>query len=170
MKRPTPKAAGTGASYRASYGGIPWIMGPLAAGAIGALASRPGSWAWYATLSKPAWTPPGWVVAPVSTALFGIMGVAGFLVWRERARVPVAAALLLFIAQLAANVLWPYLFFGMREPALAMLDISVLWGLVALTMGAFHRVRPLAGWLLAPYFVWVTYGGSLNLWIWLLNG
>lgn len=149
---------------------LPWILGTLAVGAAGALASRHGALEWYASLQKPPWTPPGWIFAPVWTALYIIMGTAAFLVWRERARIPLRGAIALYAAQLACNVLWPWLFFAWRLPDLAMLDLAALWVLVGLTLYAFHRVRPLAGWLLAPYLAWITFAGALNLWIWLLNG
>jgi tryptophan-rich sensory protein len=110
------------------------------------------------------------VAVPVTIAMYLLMGAAAWLVWRDRAHGGVTLAVSLYAAQLACNVLWSFLFFGMRAIDLAMLDLSVLWVLLLLTVRAFHAVRPLAGWLLAPYLGWVTYAAALTLSIWLRNG
>ena len=146
---------------------LPWLASAVAAGAVAALGARAGPW--HEGLVLPAWTPPTWIAVPVSGAMYVVMGIAAWLVWRERERAAGTAALALYAAQLACNVLWSFLFFGMRALDLAMLDLSVLWVLVVLTARAFHRVRPLAGWLLAPYLAWVTFAAGLNLSIWLRN-
>ena len=146
---------------------LPWLASASAAGAVAALGARAGPW--HDSLVLPAWTPPTWIAVPVSGAMYVAMGIAAWLVWRESTRTGVTAALSLYAAQLACNVLWSFLFFGMRALDLAMLDLSVLWVLVVLTARAFHRVRPLAGWLLAPYLAWVTFAAGLNLSIWLRN-
>jgi tryptophan-rich sensory protein len=146
---------------------LPWLASAIAAGAVAALGARAGPW--HDGLVLPAWTPPTWIAVPLSAAMYVLMGIAAWLVWRESARAGVTAALALYAAQLACNVLWSFLFFGMRALDLAMLDLSVLWALVVLTARAFHGVRPLAGWLLAPYLAWVTFAAGLNLSIWLRN-
>ena len=146
---------------------LPWLASAIAAGAVAALGARAGPW--HQGLVLPAWTPPTWIAVPVSAAMYVLMGLAAWLVWRESARAGVSAALSLYAAQLACNVLWSFLFFGMRALDLAMLDLSVLWALAILTARAFHGVRPLAGWLLAPYLAWVTFAAGLNLSIWLRN-
>ena len=105
-----------------------------------------------------------------SIVMYLLMGTAAWLVWREAPRPGARPAIALYAAQLACNVLWSFLFFGMRALDLAMLDLSVLWVLVVLSARAFHVVRPTAGWLLAPYLAWVTYAAGLNLSIWLRNG
>lgn len=146
---------------------LPWLASAIAAGAVAALGARAGPW--HDGLVVPAWTPPDWIAVPVTAAMYVLMGIAAWLVWRESARPGVTAALSLYAAQLACNVLWTFLFFGMRALDLAMLDLSVLWALVVMTARAFHGVRPLAGWLLAPYLAWVTFAAGLNLSIWLRN-
>jgi len=147
---------------------FPWMACTLAAGAVAALGVRTGPW--HAGLVLPSWTPPTWIAVPVSLATYLLMGVAAWLVWREHERPGATVALALHAAQLACNVLWSFLFFGSRAIDLAMLDLSILWVLVVLTARAFHAVRPLAGWLLAPYLAWVTFAAALNLAIWLRNG
>lgn len=147
---------------------FPWLASALAAGAVAALGARAGPW--HGGLVLPAWTPPTWIAVPVSIVMYLLMGTAAWLVWREAPRPGARPAIALYAAQLACNVLWSFLFFGMRALDLAMLDLSVLWVLVVLTARAFHAVRPTAGWLLAPYLAWVTYAAGLNLSIWLRNG
>lgn len=126
---------------------------------------------WYATLVKPALMPPAWVFAPVWTALYALMGIAAYLVWRayERSRSLRFIALWLFALQLVANTLWSVLFFGAQSPGLALLDIGVLWLLIAATLVAFSRISRFAAWLLAPYLAWATFAAYLNLAIVLLN-
>ena len=139
----------------------------FSAGAVGAQFT-PGTW--YAGLAKPAWTPPGWVFAPVWTILYLLMAVAAWLVtlngeWRQR-RLPLA----LFILQLAVNAAWSWLFFGLQRPGWALLNILMLWGLVSVTVVLFLNTRRVAGILLLPYWGWLTLAAALNAAIWRLNG
>ncbi|HET9452169.1 MAG TPA: TspO/MBR family protein [Aggregicoccus sp.] len=139
------------------------VGGSLLAGVLGGLATRSSVGSWYPTLQRPSWNPPAWVFGPVWTTLYVLMGVAAWWVWRAAA--PEQAkrrAALLFWAQLALNVLWSFLFFGLRSPGLALLEIAVLWAAILLTLRAFWRVRPLAGALLLPYLAWVSYAALLN--------
>lgn len=140
---------------------------PLAVGALGSLATSAGVDAWYPTLRRPAWTPPSWVFAPVWTLLYVAMGVAAWLVWRRGIQRPlVRAGLAAFAVQLALNLAWPALFFGLRSPGWALLDIIALWAAIAVTMALFLRASLLAGLLLVPYLAWVTYALALNAAIW----
>ena len=143
-----------------------WVLVAMAAGMVG---SRfvPGEW--YAALAKPAWTPPDAVFAPVWTALFVLMGVAAWMVWRAQGFLGAAGPLALFIVQLCLNTLWSYLFFGLRQPMLAFVEIVILWLAVLATTIAFWRVRPVAGGLLLPYLCWVGFASALNLQLWRLN-
>lgn len=144
--------------------------------AASAVAQGLGGWftsrsvtTWYPTLITPAWTPPGWVFGPVWTGLYLSMAVAAWLVWRERARVPVRTALTLYATQLVLNTAWSWLFFGLRDPGAGLVGIAALWLVLAATLGAFWRVRRLAGWLLVPYLAWVSYAASLSWAIWRFN-
>ena len=139
-------------------------------GGLGALVTFTGPGSWYAGLQKPFFNPPGWVFAPVWTTLFTLMGIALFLVWNEgTGKREVRVALALFGIQFAFNVLWSFLFFGLRSPILGLFDIFILWILVAATIHAFHRVRRPAAWLLVPYICWLTIAMALNYSIWILN-
>jgi tryptophan-rich sensory protein len=125
---------------------------------------------WYPTLTKPGFTPPNWLFAPVWTVLYAMMGVAAALVWdRGWERPAVRQALWLFGGQLALNAGWSFAFFGAQSPTLGLIVIFALWGLLALTMERFFRLRAAAGWLMVPYLLWVSYALALNAAIWWLN-
>lgn len=125
---------------------------------------------WYPTLTKPVFTPPNWLFAPVWTILYGMMGMAAFLVWRQRTSAMYRrGALVLFGVQLVLNGGWSFAFFGARSPTLGLIIIAALWGTLARTTDRFFRVRKAAGWLLVPYLLWVTYAFALNFGIWMLN-
>lgn len=128
------------------------------------------TWAWYATLRKPAITPPGWVFGPVWTALYLMMAVAALLVWLQGWRTPgVKTALVLFAVQLVLNLLWSPAFFGMQSPVAGLIVIIPLWAAVLATTMAFFRVSTVAGFLLVPYILWVSFAAVLNYLIFALN-
>ncbi|OPY35697.1 MAG: TspO/MBR family protein [Methanoregula sp. PtaU1.Bin051] len=142
----------------------------IIAGSLGSLVTvtRPGSW--YALLAKPSFQPPNWVFAPVWTVLFFLMGTALYLVWETGIGKPgVRYALYLFFVQFAFNILWSFLFFGLRSPLLGLLDIIVLWCMILATIMAFYKVRKSAVYLLLPYFAWVSFATILNAGIYFLN-
>ena len=139
-------------------------------GAIGGWATAGSVATWYPTLDKPSWNPPPWVFAPVWTLLYVVMATAAWLVWRRLGWSQGRVALGIFAAQLAVNAAWSPLFFGARSPAAALVDIVALWVLLAVTIVAFWRAVPLAGALLVPYWLWVSFATALNFTIWRLNG
>ncbi|HVF86540.1 MAG TPA: TspO/MBR family protein [Pyrinomonadaceae bacterium] len=137
---------------------------------LGALSTNPSIDNWYAPLAKPSWNPPNWVFGPVWTILYLMMAIAAWLVWRRKGSVAAAAVpLALFAVQLALNALWSYLFFGLHRPDLAFAEIVLLWAAILATLLAFRRVMPLAGWLLLPYLLWVTFAAFLNFTIQRMN-
>jgi translocator protein len=125
--------------------------------------------AWYAALDKPALTPPGWVFPVAWTALYAAMGVALYLYLRAPARPIPRAPLALFALQLVLNGAWSWLFFGLKRPDLALVDIGLLWIVLALTTAAFWRRRRVAGALLVPYLLWVSFATYLNAALFILN-
>jgi tryptophan-rich sensory protein len=145
-----------------------WLAASFVAGGLGAAASA-GAAGFYGQLTRPPWAPPAWLFGPVWTVLYVMMAVAAWLVWRERGFAGARAALSLYGAQLVANALWSWLFFAWRLGALALGEIVLLWLLVAATIAAFWRVRPLAGALLVPYLAWVTFAAALTFSLWRLN-
>ena len=124
---------------------------------------------WYPTLRQPAWTPPPWVFGPVWTALYAMMAVAAWLVWRKDRWAGARAALGLFAAQLALNAAWTPLFFGLHAVGAAMLDLAVLWVAIAATTIAFWRHSRAAAALMVPYLAWSTFAAALNFAIWRMN-
>lgn len=165
-------AAGRPPSWLALLG---WVGLAGLAGAVGGIASRDAG-TFYRALEKPAWAPPAWLFGPVWTALYLLMGVAAWLVWRSSSASATAPdrgarrrALVLFVAQLALNALWTWLFFVWRQGALAFGEIVLLWLAVAMTAWQFGRVRPLAGWCLVPYLGWVSFAAALTWAVWQRN-
>jgi translocator protein len=123
---------------------------------------------WYQTLEKPDFAPPDWVFGPVWTALYIMIAVAGWLVWRRTGvRSP---ALTLFATQLALNLAWTVLFFGMTWIGVALVEIAVLLIAIAATTAAFRSISRTAALLFLPYLLWVGYAAVLNGAIWLMNG
>jgi len=151
-----------------AVGLLAWLAIVFVAAALGAFASRDAS-VFYGELAKPGWAPPAAVFGPVWSVLYGLMAVAAWLVWRERAAAGRGAALSLFIAQLVANALWSWLFFGWHRGALAFGDVLLLLGLVIGTVIAFWRIRRAAGWLLLPYAAWVSFASALTWAVWQAN-
>lgn len=138
-------------------------------GATPAALGGPNS-AWFQSLEKPWFYPPGWAFGVAWTLLFTLMGVALYRVWREgTANRAVTVALGAFALQMAFNVAWTPAFFTLQRPGLALGIIAVLWLLVAGTIAAFDRVDRPAAALLVPYLAWVSFATVLNYAIWSLN-
>jgi tryptophan-rich sensory protein len=97
------------------------------------------------------------------------MAVAAWLVWRKAGFAGARLALVLYFVQLALNAAWSGLFFGLRSPAAGLVDILLLWMVIAATLVAFARHSAVAAGLLVPYFVWVSYAAALNFAIWRMN-
>jgi tryptophan-rich sensory protein len=140
-----------------------WLLAAFAAGALGAVASVDAA-SFYAQLSKPSWAPPASVFGPVWSALYALMGVSAWLVWRSSG--PKVLALGLFAAQLAANALWSWMFFAWHRGALAAVEILVLLALIVATAAAFWRTSRLAALLLLPYLLWVGFASVLTWALW----
>jgi tryptophan-rich sensory protein len=144
---------------------------PQAVGILSGLVTARGVREWYPGLAKPSFNPPSWVFAPVWTALYLGMGIAAWLVWRKGLETPgVRVALAAFLVQLALNGVWSLLFFSVRSPGLAFVEILVLWTAIGVTTVLFFRQAAVAGWLMALYWAWVTFAAVLNFSIWRLNG
>ena len=153
---------------RKAVGLIGWLVVTAAAGALGAIASIDAA-RFYGELAQPAWAPPAWLFGPVWTVLYAMMAVAAWTVWKVRGWQGAAASLGLYLAQLVANALWTWLFFAWHQGAWALVDIALLWALVALTAWRFSHVRPAAGALLLPYLAWLGFAAMLNFTLWQMN-
>ena len=124
---------------------------------------------WYQSLEKPSFNPPDWVFAPVWTALYILMGIAAWRIWRLRATENTGKALSIFGLQLGLNLSWSILFFGLQRIDLALIEIFILLVTIVINTIVFWRVDRLAGLIFVPYVLWVTYATILNASIWLLN-
>jgi len=148
---------------------IVWIAVSFCAGLVGSRLTGPAVATWYGSINKPAWTPPSFLFGPVWSALYLMMGIAGWLIWRKAGLSGAPGAMALFALQLILNAAWSGIFFGMRRFDLAFAEIIILWALILATLIAFWRHDPKAGLLLLPYLAWVTYASALNFAIWRLN-
>lgn len=146
------------------------LGGFIAASFLAALSGtlfRPGEW--FEQLNKPSWRPPNGLFAPVWTILYLMIALSGWLIWRKAGFAAVDLPLVFFALQLAANAAWSLLFFGLRRPDLGLIDILVVWLLVAATILLFQPIDLIAALLLLPYLAWVTFAAALNFAIWRLN-
>lgn len=158
LQPPSPPAL-----HPARWVGVGVIVVSVALVAIaGGLATATSVKSWYVTLPKPEWTPPGWVFGPVWTLLYVMMAVAASMVWVTRSRRGECCPMTAFGVQLGLNLAWSVLFFGLRSPVLGFIDVCLLWGAIAVTATQFFRVSRTAGWLMVPYWLWVTFAATLN--------
>lgn len=143
----------------------------LAIGYFSGIVTRSAIITWYPTLVKPSFNPPNWIFAPVWSMLYIMMGIAAGLVWdrMESNTEVVKKALVFFAVQLALNALWSYLFFGLMNPMLALLEIVILWLMIYETYVQFGKINKIAGYLFIPYLLWVSFAMVLNASIWWLN-
>jgi tryptophan-rich sensory protein len=123
---------------------------------------------WYNTLCKPSFTPPSSIFAPVWTLLYALMGIAAALIYERKVQGR-GVALFVFGIQLVLNFLWSVLFFSMRSPFSALVEIVILWFTIVVTAFLFWRISKKAALLLIPYLLWVSFASVLNLEIWRLN-
>lgn len=125
---------------------------------------------WYEHLKRPFYAPPDWLFGPVWTALYALMAVSAWLIWKkglDKSRVRIALAL--YLVQLVLNALWSPIFFGLQMPLLALVEILLLWLAIVAATAAFAKVSTTAALLLMPYILWTTFAVVLNASIWLLN-
>ena len=140
------------------------------AGGIGAIFTKNAIPTWYASLKKPAFTPPNSVFGPIWITLYLLMGIAVFLVWRGGlGQEGVTTAFLVFWIQLVLNILWSVIFFGLKSILGGMVMILLLWIAILVNIIMFFGVSPIAGGLLIPYIIWVSIAANLNAQVWILN-
>ena len=153
-------------AFRAALAAVPVaIVAGFASAAT--LPNIPG---WYEGLAKPPGTPPNFVFGPAWTVLYVIMA---FAFWRVLSSPPGTpfrrAAISAFLAQLALNGLWSVCFFGLRNPALGLVEIAILLAAIAATLALFRRLDGPAALALVPYAAWVVFAAYLNFGVWRLN-
>lgn len=146
------------------------LLAVFAVAALGGLATATGTGSWYQSIEKPPWNPPGALFGPVWTLLYLAMAVAAWLVAREGLdRREVKVALGAYAVQLALNLAWSVVFFGLEAPEAGVVVIAALLATIVVAMVLFWRITAPAGWLFVPYVAWVAFAASLNIAIVALN-
>jgi uncharacterized protein YbjT (DUF2867 family)/tryptophan-rich sensory protein len=152
---------------------LAWLIGFIslcfASAGLGAAATATSVGGWYQTLAKPSWNPPDWLFGPVWSMLYLMMAFAAWLVWRCHGWRAARPALTWFGIQLALNVTWSFLFFGLHRPGLALVEIISLWLSILATGIAFRQTSVAASLLLVPYLAWTSFAVFLNFALWRLN-
>lgn len=128
---------------------------------------RPGEW--YSQLEKPRWRPPDRWFAPVWTILYVMIALSGWFVWSKVGFAGAALPLAIYVAQLILNAGWTPIFFGLRRPDLALVEIAILWVSIFALIWLFHPISMIAAWLLVPYLAWVSFASALTFSIWKRN-
>ena len=142
---------------------------PLAVGGLAAFVTT-DAMAGFSDLNQPPFSPPGWLFPVVWTVLYLLMGLAFYMVtMSDTENEQVNAAKKVYYGQLAVNFLWSLIFFNLEQYFFAFLWLLFLWVLIFITLIRFNRIRPLAGYFLVPYLLWVSFAGYLNFGIFLLN-
>ncbi|MFA5318080.1 MAG: TspO/MBR family protein [Patescibacteria group bacterium] len=144
------------------------LLIPQIIGLLGALATTPNIAGWYAGLIKPGFNPPNWIFGPAWTTLFLLMGIALYLIWINKNKNK-QTAYLFFALQIIFNIIWSWLFFTLHNPLYAFVEIIFLWILILLNIIYFYKINKIAGWLLIPYILWVSFAAALNYFIFILN-
>ena len=143
------------------------LVGTLGAGGlVGFLTQRDSSF--YEGLTKPVFAPPGWLFPIAWTLLYAAMATAMWFILRAQGR-DRFILLGLYVAQLAVNLVWPYLFFVQHALGLAFFWLLLLWILAAIMLYQFFRESRVAGWLIVPYQLWLTFAAVLNFCVARLN-
>ena len=142
---------------------------PLAVGGISALLTG-GGMDTFETLNQPPLSPPGWLFPVVWTILYILMGIASYLVLTTgKSQESIRRALILYGIQLTFNFLWPIFFFSLSAYLFAFIWLVALWLLILATTISFYRILDIAGYLMIPYLVWVTFAGYLNLAVYIVS-
>ncbi len=118
---------------------------------------------WYITLHKPSWTPPNYIFGPVWTILYVSIAFSGWLICMAKTRISKKIAFFYYGLQLTFNLLWSYLFFYLKSPHMALIDMFLLLGALTATICSFFKISQWASVLLLPYFIWLLYAAALNI-------
>ncbi len=133
----------------------------LAVLAVGGAATDVGQW--YQDLRKPTWNPPNWLFGPAWTLILGLAAWAGVLAWEhaqtanEHLRI-----VILFGCNIFFHLLWSPLFFNLKRPDWALIEVPFLWFSVLALMIGLAPLSSKASWLLLPYLLWVAFAAFLN--------
>lgn len=139
-------------------------------GVIGSIFTAPAIYSWYQNLIKPSFNPPNWIFGPVWVALFLLMGISLYLVWKKGiAKKETKIAVAVFAFQLFLNIFWSFIFFNQKYPLAAFIEIISLFTAILATILAFYKISKTAALLLLPYILWVSFAAVLNFFLWRMN-
>lgn len=142
------------------------ILLPFTAAGIGSFFTSNSISTWYVELIKPSFNPPNWVFGPVWSILYLMIGISFYLAWTNGIN---RTALIIFSIQLFLNAMWTIIFFGMKLPLYAFIEIILLWISILFTIIYFYKIIPISAYLLIPYILWVTFAAVLNFSLYILN-
>ncbi len=151
------------------------LVVPQLAGIIGSLFTVSAVPLWYATLHKPSFNPPNWIFGPTWIILYLLMGISVYLIWAINNKTVntqkryIKTSLKFFWVHLGFNALWSIIFFGLQNPALAFINIVIIWTMIIILIKRFWKINKWSACLLIPYLLWVTFATILNFSIWFLN-
>lgn len=145
------------------------LLLPIGIGSMAGIFTAKAIPEWYATLNQPSFNPPNWVFGPVWTALYIVLGISLFLIWKLPASKQRNQAILIFMVQLLFNFCWSFFFFYFKMIGLALIDISVLWIMIIFMLVRFYVIKPVVAYINIPYLLWVTFATALNMAYFFLN-
>ena len=148
---------------------VVWLGLCLGVGGLGGRWTAPEIPGWYRSLAKPSFNPPSWVFGPVWTMLYVLMACAAWIISGTVASPLRLGALALFLVQLALNLAWSWIFFHRHALGAALVEVALMWLAIGATTLVFSQSSPLAAWLMAPYWAWVSFAALLNVAVWRLN-
>jgi translocator protein len=141
----------------------------LGTGAVAGLFTAKAVPEWYASLNQPSFSPPNLVFGPVWTALYILLGVSLFLVWKLDSGKERNLAILAFLIQLILNFGWSFIFFYFKMIGFALVEIVILWIAIVIMLYLFYKIKPIAAYINIPYLLWVTFASILNSAYYFLN-
>jgi translocator protein len=142
---------------------------PLGVGAIAGQFTAKAVPEWYASLNRPSFSPPNWVFGPVWTALYILLGISLFLIWKLDSGKERNLAICVFLLQLLLNFGWSFIFFYYKMIGFALFEIILLWMSIVIMLFLFYKIKPIAAYINIPYFLWVTFATILNSVYYFLN-
>jgi translocator protein len=142
---------------------------PLGIGAIAGIFTAKAIPEWYESLNRPSFSPPNWVFGPVWTALYILLGISLFLIWKLDSGKERNLAIFVFLLQLLLNFGWSFIFFYFKMIGFAMFEIILLWMSIVMMLVLFYKIKPMAAYINIPYFLWVTFATILNSAYYFLN-
>jgi translocator protein len=145
------------------------ILLPLVIGGLSGIVTSANIPTWYASINKPWFNPPNWIFGPVWTTLYILMGIASYIIYTSEISYHRMRSLLFYTIQLCLNFAWSFIFFGLKNPGIALIEIIFMWIFIYLTILQFGKISSIASWLMVPYITWVSFASILNFYIYILN-